>query len=348
MTVHQVVVAAVPHDAITRHALRLRDALRTLGPSDLFARYVHPALAGDVRPLDGFPAAPGRAVVFHASIGEPDVTRFLLGRPEPLAVVYHNITPAEFFEPYDPEFAARLRAGRAELAALRDRTALALGVSAYNAAELSDMGFARVGVAPLAVPARGGATTDAAGSNLAVPTFLFVGQLLPHKRPDFLVRAFHVLRTYLAPGSALVLAGADRVPRYAAAVRQFAAELALPDVRFAGEVSDGALAALYAGAAVFVTASEHEGFCAPLVEAMQAGLPVVARRFAAVPETLDGAGLLLKPEDGPAVFAEAMLAAASEGAVRDSLVDAGRRRAAALASVDPAGVFLDQLRAAVP
>lgn len=349
MRIAQVVVAAAPHDAITSHALALQGALAEMGESSVYARHVDAAMADRVGHLRDLATTACDAIVFHASIGEHDVTEFLLGRTEPLVLVYHNITPAEFFDEVDPGFAELLRAGRRELAALRDRTALALGVSEYNAAELRDAGFGAVGVSPLVVgterlagppdPATQAALEEAGG-----PVFVFVGQLLPHKRPDFLVQAFHILRTYLEPGSGLVLAGPSRRPAYAAALHQFVAELALPDVWLTGPVSDAVLAALYRGADAFVTASEHEGFCVPLVEAMTAGLPVLARRFAAVPDTLGGAGLVLEPEDGPAVFAEAMLAVASDEGLRGALVATSRRRASELSAVDAPGAFVAHVR----
>jgi len=55
---------------------------------------------------------------------------------------------------------------------------------------------------------------------------------------------------------------------------------------------------------VFVTASEHEGFCMPLAEAMAHQVPIVARRCAAIPETVAGAGLLLDADAGPELLAE--------------------------------------------
>lgn len=350
MTVHQVLVAADPHDAVTNHTLAVQRALAALGPSEVFARYVHPDLAARVRTLGEFPSEPGAALVYHASIGDPDVTALVQRRPEPLVLVYHNITPAEFFDPYDARFAGELRRGRAELAALRDRAVLAVGDSEFNAAELRELGFGDVHVSPLVVSLDRLSTPpdETAATRLGStegPVFVFVGQLLPHKRPDFVLRAFHILRTYLAPGCALVLAGPARLPEYARVVRQFAAELALPDVWFTGAVSDAVLAALYRDADAFVTASEHEGFCAPLVEAMASGLPVVARRFGAIPDTLDGGGLLLDPADGPAVFAEAMAAAVGDG-LRASLVGAARRRADHLAAVDGAAIFVEHLAGA--
>ena len=59
---------------------------------------------------------------------------------------------------------------------------------------------------------------------------------------------------------------------------------------FTGPVPDEDLAAFYRWADVYVSLSEHEGFCVPLVEAMAADVPILAYAAGAVPETLGGAG----------------------------------------------------------
>ena len=66
---------------------------------------------------------------------------------------------------------------------------------------------------------------------------------------------------------------------------------------FTGPVPDAELAAYYRHAAVYVSLSEHEGFCVPLIEAMAADVPVLAYAAAAVPDTLGGAGVQFAPKD---------------------------------------------------
>ena len=66
---------------------------------------------------------------------------------------------------------------------------------------------------------------------------------------------------------------------------------------FTGPVPDDELAAYYRHAHAYVSLSEHEGFCAPLVEAMAMDVPVLAYAAAAVPETLGGAGVSFAPKD---------------------------------------------------
>ena len=76
--VHQILAAASPGDAITNAALEYRNVLRRVGPSEVFARYIAPSSAGDVRPLSDYRTCGSQGVlVYHASIGEPTVEAFL-------------------------------------------------------------------------------------------------------------------------------------------------------------------------------------------------------------------------------------------------------------------------------
>jgi glycosyltransferase involved in cell wall biosynthesis len=337
MRIDQVLVGASPGDAITNDAFELRALLRDFGPSDIYARYYDASLAAEVHPLDAYQgrveAGDDDVLCYHASIGEPDVMAFLRGRSERLVVVYHNISPAEGFRAYDPALAGLLDGGRLELAELAERTQLALADSEYNAAELRALGYRDVRVSPLvidvgrlrSVPPHPG-TARHLEEAVEGPVALFVGQLLPHKRPDLLIEAFHVLVTYLVPDAHLVLVGPGRLPVYRQAIETFAQELNLAQVWVTGSISDAELVAFYRRADAFVTASEHEGFCVPLVEAMAFEVPIVAREHAAIPETLGGAGIVLPPEDDPLLLAEAMAAVVTDPALADALRARGRAR----------------------
>ena len=113
---------------------------------------------------------------------------------------------------------------------------------------------------------------------------------------------------------------------YLKALRGFVAELGLADaVRITGDVSDAALAAYFAAADVYLSLSAHEGFGVPLVEAMTAGVPVVARRVGAVAETVGDAALLLAGTD-PSYVAAAVHRVCTDPALRTFLVEGGRHR----------------------
>ena len=338
MQIHQVLVTASPGDASTNSALELRELLRHVGPSEVFARYIHPDVADEIRRLDDYDrvrattSSANDLLLFHMSIGEPKVFSFISERPERLVLIYHNISPAAPFMPYDPAFAGLLEEGRRELAALRDQTVLALADSQYNADELVALGYRDVRVARLIIDVDRLCAIEpdpeVAGwlDRIEGPVLLFVGQLLPHKRPDVLLKAFHVLVTYHLPTAHLLLVGTNRLPGYAQALERFREELNLGAASFRGSLSLPEWAAHFRRADAFVTASEHEGFLVPIVESFAFEKPVIARAHAAIPETLGGAGLLLPPEEDATLMAEAMAEVLTDDVLSKELVARGRER----------------------
>jgi glycosyltransferase involved in cell wall biosynthesis len=102
----------------------------------------------------------------------------------------------------------------------------------------------------------------------------------------------------------------------------------LPDrFIFTGPVPDNELAAYYRAASVYISLSEHEGFCVPLVEAMAADVPVLAYGAGAVPDTLGGAGVQFAPKDLEHA-AELLGALAFEEDLRKQVIAGQRRRLA--------------------
>jgi glycosyltransferase involved in cell wall biosynthesis len=96
-------------------------------------------------------------------------------------------------------------------------------------------------------------------------------------------------------------------------------------VRITGPVSAAALTAHYEAADVYVIASEHEGFCVPLLEAMHHRVPIVAYAAAAVPETVGDAGLLLDAKDAYTI-ATAVHRVVTDPELRAQLIAAGIER----------------------
>jgi glycosyltransferase involved in cell wall biosynthesis len=176
---------------------------------------------------------------------------------------------------------------------------------------------------PAAPPARSGEPA---------PSVLTVGRVSPSKRIEDVVRAVAVLRRHLVPAARLDVIGSwEGEEGYRAALGRFVSRLGLDDaVRFHGRVSDADRDRAYAGAGAYLCMSEHEGFCAPLVEALGRGLPVVARDAGAVAETLGGAGLVLHGRDA-ALAAEALAAVLTGPDLRAELAARAARRLAELA-----------------
>jgi glycosyltransferase involved in cell wall biosynthesis len=308
--VHQIVATLRYGDAISHEALGIARVLRQAGyRSDIIAggtdarskRFAvdYRDVADDIRDDD--------IVINHFSVGS-DVTRMAFALPWRMILNYHNITPPEFFVGVHDELARLCYQGRRELRAHRDRVDLALGASAFNRDELDAMGFAPTAVLPvvpdfshLAGPPDPwiGAAFDDDTTNV-----LFVGRIAPNKRQDNVIRHFAAYQRIFNPRSRLLLAGsAEGFDRHEMALRALARRLGANDVHFLGQVTNEQLTALYDVADVFLSASEHEGFCVPLVEAFHAGVPVLALARAAVPATLDGGGVLYDTTDSEEVAA---------------------------------------------
>jgi len=296
---HQFIIGAAPGDAITDQALTLRRWLREAGfDSEVFAESIHPQLAGVVRSYTEYRARQsGELVVLHHSIGS-DLVDELLERDVRFILMYHNITPPEFFEPFDPGLAAQVRRGRQQVERLRDRTILGLADSPFNEADLRRAGYFRTGVLPIVLdPDRYDLEPNPqllTRYRIGGPVLLFVGRLVPHKRQEDLVRLLYCYHR-IDPRARLLLVGDPWVPAYADWLRDIVDDVGLGNrVCFLGHVSQRDLVTCYRLADVYVSMSEHEGFGKPLIESMYLGVPVVAYAAGAVPATLGGAGVLFR------------------------------------------------------
>lgn len=333
MIVNQWVPAAHQGDAIGDSARRVRDLLRAEGHiSDLFALAIDDALRRDVRPFSDPAARRGDITIFHFALPSPMTTAFA-ALDGARVLQYHNITPASFFAPYDAGLFRLAALGRQELRRLVGHVDLALGDSEFNRQELEDLGFAPTGVMPIAVnteritsaPNRP-ALEKILGDGLI--NILFVGRIVPNKRIEDHIRLAELYKRYVDSYYRFIFVGRyDGLPRYYAQVRALIAQFKmLPDrFWFTGPVPDVDLAAFYRWADVYVSLSEHEGFCVPLVEAMAADVPVLAYAAGAVPETLGGAGLLFAPKDLE-LAAEMLGLLIYDRSVRDRVIEGQRRR----------------------
>ncbi|MCS7001949.1 MAG: glycosyltransferase [Dehalococcoidia bacterium] len=328
-TIDQLIVGALPGDAITGEAFILQQWLREAGAtSRIYAESMDQRLRGRVEPLTAFrpTGGPRRRVIFHYSIGS-SVSAVARALPPPVVMIYHNITPAQYFRGADAAVIRATEQGRRELGSFPN-IALALADSEFNRQELVAAGYAHTAVLP--IPHTPGPPPDPA--TLARlrdgrTNVLFVGKLAPHKRQDQIIHAFAAFRR-ADPTARLALVGAPFTPRYARWLGQIAARhgLAAADVLLPGRVSDAELSAYYAAAHAFLCLSDHEGFCVPLVEAMAAGAPVVAYPAAAVPDTLGRAGILVRDKQYP-VIAEALYQVTHNPVVRAQVIATGKARA---------------------
>lgn len=256
-------------------------------------------------------------------------------RRETVVFHYHNVTPPDLWG--SEEDRDLLRRSQEAVPALAGAAGMCVADSAYSAEQLmTEYGVDpdRVRVVPLAVP------LEQFTPGPADPAFLrrhglegrrvilFVGRMAGNKRIDLLIEALPlVIRE--CPDAALLLVGDDRghasFVENVARFRARAAELGLGDrVVIPGKVDD--LVPCFRSASVYASASLHEGFGVPPIEAMACGLPVVASRATAHPWVIGDAGLLAEPGEA-ADLARKIALVLTNGDVRAKLVARGLARA---------------------
>ncbi len=325
--VHQVLATLGYGDAIGHEVLGIQRALRTAGfESDIFVETADPRLehlTRDYRELVDI-SHPDNLLLHHFSIGSK-ASRTAYALPDRMALIYHNITPPEYFAAVHRTLARQCFRGRRELHAYAERCEMALGDSEFNREDLVSLGFPRTAVLPvipdlthLDEPADWHVAQqfDDEWTNI-----LFVGRVIANKKIEDLIRIFHAYHTRFNPRSRLIIAGVFSVfERYYAALNHLASRLGLSHVHFTGQISDSELIAYYEVADLFLCASEHEGFCVPLIEAFHKQIPVMAYAATAVPATMDGAGVLFDTKD-PLHVAMLMDGVLSDTFLQDAIVD---------------------------
>ncbi len=324
--VHQVLATLSYGDAIGHEVLGVQRVLRASGfTSDIFVEAVDARLEDQSRDYREMVGEVGQddLLIHHFSLGSR-ASRTAFALPARMALVYHNITPPEFFLGVHPRLVRQCFRGRRELTAYVPRCDLALGDSEYNRQELDALGFAPTGVLPV-VP--GFAHLDVEPSDLLARDFddawtniLFVGRVVPNKRFEDVIRFFHAYRTFFNPRSRLILVGSyTGFEAYLTQLHTFIAALGTPDVHLVGHVSNEELTALYDVADLFLCASEHEGFCVPIVEAFYKSVPVLAYAATAVPATMGGGGVLYETRE-PIEVATLMHAVLDDRAMREQVL----------------------------
>jgi glycosyltransferase involved in cell wall biosynthesis len=306
--VHQFLPVLDKGDAIGNHAMALRNLLRRKGlQSDIYVWRAGKGMKGECLPYRKHRAVSSadHVAVLHFSIGSP-LTAYVKGLPDKKVMVYHNVTPEKYFIGISEHVYYIARSGRKELASVGGSMDLCFCDSEFNRRDLMELGYGNIHVIPLLMEF----------SLLDVPpdtrvqdrysdgwkNILFVGRIAPNKKQEDVIRVFYYYKKFINSDSRLFLIGTPRqTPRYQAILEDLVQRLGLDDVIFTGAVSQPELVAYYKVADAFVCMSEHEGFGVPLVEAMHFRVPIVALDAGAVPETLGGAGVLVRKKDHGAI-----------------------------------------------
>src|SRR3984893_6872009 len=328
--IHQFHSGSSVADAVTNCMFFVQSMLQELGfESDIFVEHVDPALACRIRHLDDLRLCETDFLLIHHSMGHASLLRVANLRCRKF-LVYHSITPPQFFEEHDPYNAYAVK-GYSQLSVLREVVESAIAVSSFNARQLRQRGFRNVTVIPLLkdfaairhAPHRKMPYCDQS----AVFRLLFVGRIVPHKCQheliEFVDRVWSIGR---APLELVLIGHFDGSARYQSHLDALIRRSGLGrQVRITGRVTDEELFGWYRAANAYVSLSEHEGFGVPLVEAMAFDLPVVAYSSSAVSDTLGDAGITISAKD-PTRILEPLIRLHEDRSFRGEVIRSQRKR----------------------
>ncbi|MFC2156425.1 glycosyltransferase family 4 protein [Acidobacteriota bacterium] len=299
MRIDQLIPAFHRGDAIGDTALHMRNFLRSKGfDSEIYCLDRDEELENESRLFKDFPdPSPSDVTILHFALVSPLTQRFS-GLPSRKALVYHNVTPPEFFQGFSEEMSRITRLSREELKALAGNVELALADSEYNRKELEELGYQNTQVFPLFIDFE---KYEGPQSSFIYDLFnddrtniLFVGRIVPNKRIDELIKVVFYYKKYISPLVRLIVVGkTSSLPKYYHSLIRMADEFYLKpeEICFTGHIPDLEMYALYRASHVFLSLSEHEGFGLPFIESLVFDLPVIAYKCTAVPFTLGSGGV---------------------------------------------------------
>lgn len=335
-------------DAVSNDALALNRLLVNSGyRSRLYAVRTQPRFQnGLVHSIDCLPQTlPEDILLYHLSTGD-EFNDKLMELPGHKLIIYHNVTPSEFFKPYNKQAAELTSNGYRQVEALASCAEYCIADSHYNAEELHRMGYScPIDVVPILIPfedyKRQPDITVQRQYDDGRTNLLFVGRVAPNKRQEDVIRVFDCYKKQYDPTARLFLVGNyDKGDPYYKTLIAYCKKMGVKDVVFPGHIRFEEVLAYYSIADVFVCMSDHEGFCVPLVEAMCFDLPIIAKDTTAIADTLAGGGLLLKDSD-PAVAAAAIHRLLSDEALRQSLHEKQMRQLEELSESRVSAKFLE-------
>ncbi|MDE1725691.1 MAG: glycosyltransferase family 4 protein [Thaumarchaeota archaeon] len=299
--IHQILPTISPHDAIGNEAILIQNTLTKMGyDSQIFAENIHTSMS-NVKSINDYNNSNKNDIfIYHHSIGS-GLLDFILSLKCKIIMIYHNITPPEFFDGTNSTIADLLRLGRKQLEILKNKISLAAGDSEFNRLELEKIGYENTTVLPILLDF---------SKYLIQPdqslisryrdyiNILYVGRIAPNKRVDDVIRSFAYFNQNINPKSNLFIVGRSNgiADRYLDSLQSLIENAQIKNVHLVTDADDKKLVNFYQIANLFVTMSLHEGFCVPLVESMYFKIPIIAHNSSAIPYTLGDSGITVKDE----------------------------------------------------
>lgn len=339
MRVVQILPTLLLGDAIGNFTMFLYELLKANGyETFIMAEFVGQNIDGNIAIKFNINRLNGDDILlYHMSTGS-SLNRIIASCSNKKALIYHNITLPHFYQIYDVAAAERCKSAYRDIQAIAGKFNQIFSMSLYNTTCLGKLGidceaayltYAIMNPSVRVIPDQRILKTYSEDPNTV--NILFVGRMVPHKKVEDIIRSVAWYNKHISPNVRLFLIGTQGAQNYHNNLCQYIKELHLIDkVVMPGHVNESELAAYYSCASVYVCMSEYEGFCVPLIEAMEYKIPIIAYAAAAIPNTLNQSGILLF-EKSPVIIAKCCERLHSDTDFRQNLI---RKQCSALAQYD--------------
>lgn len=326
MRILQVLPVLAFGDAIGNDTITLKDTLKDAGyKTEIYAEVIDSRLPkATAIQIEKLKVDKEDIILYHLSTGSR-LNYEILKYECKKVLIYHNITPPDFFSGYNEEAKQNCIDGLAAVEYLADKVDYCLADSEFNKQELIALGYTcKIDVLPILitfddfkkVPNK--EVLDKYKGN--TKNIIFTGRIAPNKKHEDLIAAFYYYQKYYEENARLFLVGSyGGMEKYYEKLGRYAEQLDVKNVIFTGHIKFDEILAYYKLADLLLCMSEHEGFCVPLVEAMYFNVPVVAFESTAIGDTLGGSGILLKEKE-PEVTAGVMNRVLTDASLYDSII----------------------------
>jgi len=299
MKIIQLLPTLINGDGIGNDTIAIDKIIKELGyKTKIYAEYIGPGIPKSIaNRINKMPVLHEKDIlIYHLSVGTT-LNDQLQGLKCRKLIVYHNVTPPDFFNGYSQTSMNSCIEGIRDVQKLSNVADYCWAVSEYNRQELIGYGYkCNIDVIPIVVPFE---DYDKKPKQIIIDKYqdeyvniVFVGRVVPNKKHEDIIKTFYYYKKYINSKSRLFLVGSfNGMERYYERLNKYVTELELNDVHFTGHIKFNELLSYYHLADVFLCMSEHEGFCIPLLEAMHFEIPIIAYADTGVKDTLRGVGI---------------------------------------------------------
>ena len=297
-SVHQFVSTISPRDAVGNIVVSIQKILKESGyNSEIYAETIHPEMKKYAKSYTKYNKANSDDILIYHHGFASNLVDYLLPLKNKIILIYHNITPASFFIELDDETVAGCIRGREQLDQLRDKVITSFTFSKYSEEELIQKKFKNTVVIPAIIELKKVIFPYLRKKLDNSVILICVGRIVPHKKIEDVLKIFAFYQCIDNNSKLFLIGKFDESDSYFLWLKNIIKNIDLKNVIFINDVSDEELASYYEIADIYLSMSEHEGFCIPLVESMFHHVPIVAFDAGAVHETLDHSGILIQEKN---------------------------------------------------